>query len=350
MTLERAFGAGLVLVPVALLAHFSNVADVWVFALSALAIIPLAKFLGEATEELATHSGPAFGGLLNVTFGNATELIIGFFALNAGLIDVVKASITGSIIGNLLLVLGMSIFAGGIKHKTQKFNKTAALASASTLLIAVTALVVPAIFQQTSHHIRPTTTMHISELVAILMFMLYFANLFFMFKTHKHLYSEEVGKFDGLWSVKKAITVLAVTTGLVAWLSEIMVSSIKPALVSLGWTELFIGAVVIAIIGNAAEHTSAVVMAMKNRMDLSLQIAIGSATQIALFVVPILVFAGLIMGQKLNLVFNPFELIAIILAVLITNLVVSDGESNWLEGAQLLAAYGIIAVAFFFFV
>lgn len=348
--MNRLFTWLLVTVPVALTAHYANLSGTWIFLLSALAIIPLAKFLGEATEELASHSGPAFGGLLNATFGNATELIIGIFALNAGLIEVVKASITGSIIGNLLLVLGMSIFIGGLKYPRQKFNKTAALASASMLFLAVIALVIPAIFQQSSHNISFQTTQHLSELVAVFMFLLYVANLIFIFRTHSHLYSEEVGKYEGNWSVKKGVVVLTITTVLIAWLSEILVSSIKPALISLGWTQLFIGAVVIAIIGNAAEHTSAIIMASKNRMDLSLQIAIGSATQIALFVVPILVFTGLVIHQNMNLVFNGFELVAIVLAVMIANLVVIDGESNWVEGAQLLSAYAIIAVAFFFYI
>lgn len=347
--MDRVFTWLLITTPVAVVAHYANVSATWVFILSALAIIPLAKFLGAATEELASHSGPAFGGLLNATFGNATELIIGILALNAGLIEVVKASITGSIVGNLLLVLGMSIFVGGMKHPRQKFNKTAALASASTLFLAVIALVIPAIFQQTSHSISSQTTLHLSELVAIFMFLLYIANLVFIFRTHSHLYSEDVGKYEPYWSVKKGVVVLAITTVFIAWLSEILVTAIKPTLISLGWTQLFVGAVVIAIIGNAAEHTSAITMAFKNRMDLSLQIAIGSATQIALFVMPILVFAGLVIHQNMNLVFNGFELVAIVLAVMMANLVVVDGESNWIEGAQLLSAYAIIAVGFFLY-
>lgn len=346
--LDKIFAWLLILVPLALAGHFLQLSPILIFALAALAIIPLAKFLGEATEELASHSGPAFGGLLNVTFGNATELIIGIFALRAGLIEVVKASITGSIVGNLLLVLGMSIFVGGLRHRRQQFNRTAALASASTLLMAVIALLIPAFFLQTSAGVTAHTTQNLSTMVAVIMFSLYIANLFFIFRTHPHLYSEEVGKYEPNWSIRKSIIVLLFSTFIIAWLSEILVSAIKPTLLHLGWTELFVGTVIIAIVGNAAEHTSAIIMAVKNRMDLSLQIAIGSATQIALFVVPVLVFTGLVIHHPMNLIFGTFELVAITLSVVIANLVVQDGESNWLEGAQLVSAYGIIAVAFFF--
>ena len=345
--MDRFFSWLLVLVPVALISHFLETSQILVFFLAAAAIIPLAKFLGEATEELASRSGPALGGLLNATFGNATELIIAFFALKAGLIEVVKASITGSIIGNLLLVLGMSILVGGLRYKKQSFNQTAAMASASMLFLAVIALVVPTIFLLSSTDLSASVTKNLSLAVASLMFLTYVASLIFIFRTHQHLYTEEVVKLKVVWSVKKSIIILTATTVTIAWLSEILVNSIKPTLAHLGWTELFVGAVVVAIIGNAAEHTSAIVMAAKNRMDLSLQIAIGSATQIAMLVVPLLVFAGLILHQEMNLIFGTFELIAIVLSVIITNLVVQDGESNWLEGVQLMSAYGILAVAFF---
>lgn len=346
--MDRLFRWLLVLIPAAIAAHFLDYSATVVFFLSAIAIIPLAKFLGEATEEIAGHSSPALGGLLNATFGNATELIIGFLALKAGLIEVVKASITGSIVGNLLLVLGASFLLGGIKHKKQTFNRTASLASSSTLFLAVIALAIPVIFKITGH---PTSgsNHNLSTLVAVFMFAIYGAQLVFTFFTHKHLYTEEVSKVKTSWTVKQSIVVLTITTVFIAWLSEILVNSIKPTLVHLGWTELFVGAVIVAIIGNAAEHASAVTMAAKNRMDLSLQIIIGSATQIALFVVPLLVFAGLIIHQPMDLIFTTFELATIVVSVMIANLVVQDGESNWLEGAQLLAAYGIIAVAFFLY-
>lgn len=338
----------LLVVPVAIGVSLLGVPPVAVFLLSALGIIPLAKYLGEATEDLATRVGPAAGGLLNATFGNATELIIGIFAIQAGLLEVVKASITGSIIGNLLFVLGTSVFLGGMRHRRQTFNRTAILASGSTLFLAVIALVVPAIFASTSPGVATVTREHLSLMVAALMLLVYAGHLVFTFYTHTHLYTEEVGEVEGRWSVSGAVTVLVVSTLGVAWLSEILVSSIKPAIAHLGWTQLFIGAVVIAIIGNAAEHYSAVTMAMKNRMDLSLQISIGSATQIALLVAPLFVIIGQLMGQPMDLIFNTFELVGIVVSVIIVNLIVEDGESNWFEGLQLLSAYLIIALAFYF--
>lgn len=335
-------------VPVVIIAHYLNVSPTITFFLSALAIIPLAKFIGEATEELSVYTGPALGGLLNATFGNATELIIGIFAIQAGLIEVVKASITGSIIGNLLLVTGMSMFFGGWKHKKQIFNQTAAQTSASTLLLAAAALVIPAIFVLTAPTAGSAIIEELSIFVSIFMLIIYFASLWFMLYTHKHLYTEEVGKLEAKWSKWKSIIILLVSTAAVAWVSEILVGSIEPLVKSYGWTELFIGVIFVAIIGNAAEHTSAIVMARKNRMDLSLQISIGSATQIAMFAAPFLVLISLMFKDQMSLVFNAFELGAIAIAIMITNLVISDGESNWFEGAQLLMAYAIMAVAFFF--
>jgi Ca2+:H+ antiporter len=337
----------LLLTPIALISHLLDLSTVLTFTIAALAIIPLAKFLGEATEELASRLGPASGGLLNATFGNATEIIIAIVALNAGLIEVVKASITGSIVGNLLLVLGMSILIGGLKHKKQTFNRVGTMASASMLFLAVIALTIPAFLTHASNDVTTQTTQHLSNIVAIFMFIIYIANLVFVFLTHKHLYTEEVGKYEARWSVSRSIWVLVGSTVAIALISETLVDSIKPVMAELGWTELFVGTVIIAIIGNAAEHFSAIVMAAKNRMDLSLQIAVGSAVQVAMFVVPILVFVSLFMGEDMNLVFTTFELAAIVLAIMITNLVIQDGESNWLEGAQLVSAYAIIAVAFY---
>jgi Ca2+:H+ antiporter len=338
----------LIFVPIAIIAHYLNVSPVIIFCLSALAIVPLAKFIGEATEELSVYTGPALGGLLNATFGNATELIIGIFAIQAGLIEVVKASITGSIIGNLLLVTGMSMFFGGWKNKKQIFNKTASQANASTLLLAVTALVIPAIFVLTAPAAGTAIIEELSIFVSVFMMIVYFASLWFMLYTHKHLYNEEVGKLESKWGKWKSTVILLISTAAVAWVSEILVGSIEPLVKSYGWTELFIGVIFVAIIGNAAEHTSAIVMARKNRMDLSLQISIGSATQIAMFAAPFLVLISLLFTKSMSLVFNGFELIAIALSILITNFVISDGESNWFEGLQLMMAYAIMAVAFFF--
>lgn len=260
----------------------------------------------------------------------------------------VKASITGSIIGNLLLVAGMSMLAGGWKYKKQLFNKTGILAASSTLLLAAIALVIPAIFVQTAPNVSLHTIDNLSIFVSIFMLIVYVASLFFILRTHKHLYTEEVGNFNGKWSKTKSIIVLLFATVAVAWMSEILVGAIEPLIAVFGWTELFIGVIFVAIIGNAAEHTSAIVTAVKNRMDLSLQISVGSATQIAMFVAPLLVLISLFFPTHMSLVFNTFELIAIVLSIFITTLIVQDGESNWLEGLQLLMAYAIMAAAFFF--
>jgi len=346
--MQKIFKLLLLLIPVVFIAEWLKLPPTLIFFLSSAAIIPLAKFIGEATEELSIHTGPALGGILNSTFGNATEFIIGIFALRAGLLEVVKASLTGSILGNLLLVLGMAMIAGGAYYKKQKFNKTAVVASGATLLLAVIALVIPAIFLQTSRQ-GTAVVENLSLTVSVLMITGYVASLFFALYTHKHLYIEEVGKLEPNWSVKKSILVLVFTTIAVSFMSEVLVGTVEPIVAKFGWTELFVGVIFVAIIGNAAEHASAIVMAVKNRMDLSLQVSIGSATQIAMFVAPLLVLLSWAMGNPMNLVFNAFELIAIVLAVLIVNFVIEDGESNWLEGIQLLMAYGIIAVGFFFF-
>lgn len=338
----------LLFVPITFIAKFLGFSPTVLFILSALAIIPLAKYIGEATEELTVYTGPALGGLLNATFGNATELIIGIFALHAGLIEVVKASITGSILGNLLLVLGTAMICGGYNRKEQKFNAIAAKAAGSTLLLAVIALVIPAVFLQTSGAASSHLTEELSVAISILMILAYCASLLFSLRTHKHLYEEEVAKVEARWSKKKSLTILFVATIAVAFMSEILVGSIEPLVVTFGWTELFIGVIFVAIIGNAAEHTSAITVAIKNKMDLALQVSIGSATQIAMFVAPALVLISLFFKDQMNLVFNTFELVSIIFSVSIVNAIVEDGESNWFEGAQLLVAYIIIAVAFYF--
>lgn len=344
---DKIFLALLIFVPVAVGANFMHASPLAIFLLSALAIVPLAKFIGEATEELSSYAGAALGGLLNATFGNAIELLIGVLALRAGLIEVVKASITGSIIGNLLLVTGTAMLVGGSKHKKQEFNRTGAMASSATLLLAVIALVMPAIFLQTAPAVGNVVIEELSLFVAVFMIIVYAASLFFALRTHKHLYTEEVAKYEPKWSKAKSLFILLLATLAVAWVSDILVGSIEPLVTGFGWTELFIGVIFVAIIGNAAEHFSAISMAIKNRMDLSLQISIGSATQIAMFVAPVLVLISLFFKTQMSLIFNLFELVSIVLSVLIINLVVEDGESNWLEGLQLLMAYAIMAVGFF---
>lgn len=325
--------------------HFS---PTLMFILAALAIVPLAGLMGEATEEIAFYTGPRIGGFLNATFGNATELIISFFALKAGLFDVVKASIAGSVLGNILMVLGLSMLAGGIKYKTQTFNKQSIEVSSSMLLFAVIGLTVPAIFTYTlPQELLNTQYEGLSVIVAVVMFGIYLLSLYFSFYTHKDIYHvkhEEEG--EAKWSLKKAIMVLVGATVLIGVESEFFVSAVEPMTQAVGLSEFFVGIILVPIIGNAAEHSTAVVMAMKNKMDVAVEIALGSSLQIILFVTPILIFLSLLF-TPMSIVFNLFELVALIAAVLIANRVSSDGESNWLEGVQLLAVYLIMAVAFF---
>ncbi len=347
LSIEKIFLGMLGFIPLAILGWLFHCPSIWLMFLASLAIIPLSKYIGQATESLATYLGPALGGILNVTFGNATELIIGILALRHGLTEVVKASITGSILGNLLLVTGSAIFLAGWKYKKLQFNKTAALASASTLLLAVVSLAVPAFFYSTAPGIDRWVTEELSVAVAILILVAYLGNLFFMLWTHKHLYGEAGKEESPSWNWQVSAFILLASTVGVSFLSEILVTTIEPVVHSLGWTELFIGVIFIAIIGNAAEHTTAITMAIKNKMDLALQITLGSATQIAMLVAPVLVLASFLFEKQLGLVFRPFELVTITLAVLVTNLIVEDGEAHWFEGLQLLIAYGIMAVAFF---
>jgi Ca2+:H+ antiporter len=337
----------LIFVPLAIGASFAGVSPVIVFFLAALSIVPLARYIGQSTEELATRTSPAIGGLLNATFGNATELIIGIFALKAGLIEVVKASIAGSVIGTLLLVLGLAMFWGGWGREKQTFNRTGILAQSSALFLATIALIVPAIFVETGADVSGSIVENLSVLVSLVLIFMYGASLIFSLHTHKHLYWEEAGEFQPRWSAGRAVVTLMAATAAVAWVSDILVDSIQPLLTRLGWSQLFVGVIFVAVIGNAAEHVSAVSAARKDRMDLAIQISVGSATQIVLVVAPVMVLLGVLIGQPMNLIFNSFELVATVLAVVITNFIVQDGESNWLEGLQLLAAYAIIAIAFF---
>jgi Ca2+:H+ antiporter len=344
----------LLFIPLALLGRVLDWPPLAIFSMSGLAIVPLAKWMGTATEELATHVGPGIGGLLNATFGNATELIIAIFALRAGLVEVVKASITGSIIGNLLFVLGLAFFLGGWNREKQEFNRTAAGASGSQLALAIIGLLIPAAFYYTLNTQdtgrRDFLEQELSYVIAGLLIGSYIVGLIFSLRTHKHLYAGEggEGEHEGQWSIGRGVGVLLAATLGVAIMSETLVASLEEAVHVLGWSEIFVGVILIPVIGNAAEHLTAVTVAMKNKMDLSIGIAIGSSTQIALFVAPLLVFLSLLFAQRMNLFFNPFELVAIGLAVFIVNLLVLDGESNWYEGVQLLLSYAIIAIAFFF--
>jgi len=348
------------LIPLAVALDLAGAAAGAVFAASALGIIPTAALMGRATEELAARSGPGIGGLLNVTFGNAPELIIALFALGQGLQEVVKASIIGSIIGNILLVLGAAMLFGGIGREKQTFSRTGASVQTSMLLLAAAALLMPAIFELVEGKGLPlpraesvnygSTVEHLSLLVAIVLIFTYVAGLFFSLKTHRGLFNPEYGDEDSWgWSVRKSVLVLAGAGILVGIMSEVLVGSIEETSHAIGLSEFFIGVIVVAIVGNAAEHWVAVLVAMKNKMDLSVNIAIGSSAQVALFVAPVLVLASFFIGpHPLALVFNGFELGAILLAVLIANYVTQDGESTWFEGVQLLAVYVVFGIAFYY--
>jgi Ca2+:H+ antiporter len=335
------------------------------FIVSALAIIPIAGWMGHATEQLAHRMGEGIGGLLNASFGNAAELIIALMALRAGHIEVVKASITGSIIGNLLLVLGAAIFAGGVRHKHQRFNKTAARSSCTALILAAAALVIPTIFHyaaaQTPGGWTPLAEQRLSLAIAVVLILTYVAILIFSLVTHKQLFvgaeadiadddpkTKDDPNAEKPWPVGKAVGVLLVATIAVAWVSEFLVGAVEAAQHSLGVTEVFVGVIIVAIVGNAAEHSTAITMAMKNKMDLALGIAVGSSLQIALFVAPVLVFASYFFPHQLNLEFTLPEIAAVVIAAFVTDQIAGDGESNWLEGVQLLALYIIIGVLFYF--
>lgn len=348
--MELTFRILLLLIPATFAAEYFGASALVIFLLSAAAIIPLAKYIGDATEDLALRTNPAIGGLLNATFGNATELIVSIFAIQAGLVEVAKASITGAILGNLLLVLGTAMFVGGRKRERQHFNATAAKTACSMLVLAAVALVVPALFLITGGEEHMHDVQILSIFVSLLMMAAYAANLYFTLHTHRHLYEEEQHDEKEIapkWSTSKAITILFVSTVVVAVLSEILVGVVRDVVAQFGWTELFIGVIIVAIIGNVAEHLSAITAALKNKMDLSIQIAVGSATQVVMFVAPALVLISLMFGKPMNLVFNTFELVTIVFSVFVTNAVVEDGESTWFEGFQLIVAYVIMAVAFF---
>jgi Ca2+:H+ antiporter len=319
-----------------------------VFLVSGVGVIPLAAEMGAATEALAHRTGPAVGGLLNATFGNAAELILAIVALRAGLLDLVKASLTGSILGNLLLILGLSLVAGGVKRPVLTFNRTAAGMSGAMMLLAVVGLVIPALFAATHLGATRETTMHLSEGVAVVLGATYGAGLLFSLVTHRELFGVGAHGRGAGGGVGRPVAILAGATVLVALQSEILVHATEQVVVHLGWSEFFLGLMVIPLIGNAAEHATAVVAARKGDTDLALAIALGSSTQVALFVAPLLVLVGVIIGQPMHLVFTSFEIVALGLAALIVTVIALDGESHWFEGAQLLAVYAILAIAAWF--
>lgn len=337
------------LVPLAIALELLHAGPAVVFGVTAAAIIPLAHLMGLATEELAARTGPTFGGLMNATLGNAAEVIIGIFALRAGLLELVKASLTGSIIGNLLLILGLSLLVGGMGRQTQTFNRQAAGMNVALLALAAVGLVVPALFDFTHPRGDPVVLERLSITVCVVLLAIYLLSLLFSLKTHSELFRPKEAYEPPKWPLRRAVAGLVVSTGLVAWLSEILVGVTEETIAELGVSELFLGIIVIPIIGNAAEHGAAVMVAAKNKMDLSFSIAVGSSTQVALFVAPLLVFVSLLFGNPMNLAFTAFEVTAVALATGVVTVISLDGESNWLEGAQLLAVYGILAAAFFFY-
>ena len=347
----------LLFVPAALVLRFwpglANPTLLFVF--SAIAIIPVAGWIGRATEALASRMGEGWGGLLNATFGNAAELIIAGIALSKGLTNVVKASITGSIIGNILLVLGLSILLGGAKHKEQRFNKTGARTSVISLSLAAIALIIPTVFHSAAAASpagwSPNMEHQLSLGIAVVLFITYICMLWFTLGTHKHFFiggEDELDEHVEMWSRGKATLILVVATAVVSVLSEFLVGTIESVRASFGVTEVFVGVIVVAIVGNAAEHSTAIVMAIKNKMDLSVGIAIGSSLQIAIFVAPLLVFLSYVFGRPMNLEFTLPEIFAVVASVYIIFQISGDGETNWIEGVQLLSVYIILGILFFY--
>lgn len=331
-----------------LIVRLTHAPTIWAFVVTGLAIIPVAGWMGQATESIALHAGARIGGLLSATFGNAVELIIGVIALQQGMTTLVKASITGSILGNLLFVLGISFFVGGIRHPIQRFNVRAARNQASMLLLAVgIVFIIPATFSA----FEPAISVKMSTVAATISFLLYLAGLLFSLFTHRDLF-ESISEVSDTNHEPKlrmpvAITALVVTTVIVAIESEWLVDSVKQVGHQLGWTDVFMGVIVIAIVGNAAEHASAVWMAWRNHMELSLEIAVGSTLQVAMFVAPVLLAVSLFLGKPMPLLFSWPELVSMGAAVLLVVVLMLDGESNWMEGALALGAYVVMAVGFF---
>ncbi|MEM6446064.1 MAG: calcium/proton exchanger [Cyanobacteria bacterium J06642_2] len=362
-TKDTLFAVMLAFVPLSWVAEQLGWGELAVFVLAGVAIVPLAGWMGTATEAIAVSTGETIGGLLNATFGNATELILAIVALRAGLVEVVKASITGSIIGNLLLVMGLAMLLGGLRHKEQIFQSTVARVNASSMNLAVIALLVPAAMAWTSEELSAGVMAELSEAIAIVLMVVYGFTLLFSMKTHSYLYEAGIATEEGVEVAPAGVEshqteggrnlylwlgILFACTIAVAFESELLVSSLETATEQLGFTALFTGVIVLPIIGNAAEHATAVTVAMKNKMELALAVAVGSTMQIALFVAPLLILIGQAMGQPMDLDFNPFELVAVSVGVLIANSISSDGRSNWLEGALLLSAYAVLGLAFFF--
>jgi Ca2+:H+ antiporter len=359
----------IIFTPIAVALEFVHADHIIIFVIAAIALIPLAKLIGDSTEHLSTHYGASLGSLLNVTFGNAAEIIIAIVAINAGLLDLVKASISGAILGNILLIFGLSILAGGFKYKEQFFNRENTGLQSSMLFLAIIGLAVPTVLANTVNledggggvNVENQVSVQIlSDILAFLLLAVYIAGIIFTFFTHKQIFTQPVSREHHQeekeskenhithWSKKKSFLLLGLSMAGVIVVSEILVGSVEATTEEFGFGELFVGAIIVGIVGNAAEHSSAIILARKGKIDLSIGIAAGSGTQIALFVVPILVIAGIIMNKPFTLVFTLFELAIIFLAAIILNLISHDGKSNWFEGVMLTVVYIIIAIGFFF--
>lgn len=338
----------LIFVPLAIIGHFLNWNSSIIFFMTCLSIVPLAGYLGEATEEIASYTGAKFGGFLNATFGNATELIIGFFALKAGMIDVVKASLAGSVLGNILLVLGCSILVGGLKHKELEFDAQQGNFTATMLLFAAVGLFLPAVFTYAVPEAEITSKYEsFSVIVGIIMLCMYVIGMIYSFKTQKDLYGvEHAEDIEPKRKLPVSILILAVSTVFIAIESELLVDTLEPMTRALGIPEMFVGLILIPIVGNAAEHSTAVIMALKNKMDISIEIAVGSSLQISMFVIPLLVIVSCFF-TPMSIVFKPIELAIFGSSVLIANQIVASGKTNWLEGLKLMSVYLIISVGFF---
>jgi Ca2+:H+ antiporter len=343
-------------IPVALILQYTHGSLVWQFVFSCLAVLPVAAWIGHGTEHLAHRLGPTYGALLNATFGNFAEMVIAVIAIRQGLVDVVRASLTGSILGNLLFVAGLAMLMGGWKRESQKFNRLAAEAQGGQLILAVGGVIVPALFFRTAEQAHHPELIHqVSIGTSVILLLSYVAGLYFSFKTHKHRLNEsaigdtheEIEQHE-LWSARKATLVLLGASTLMALVAEGLVHAVHQAGTAWGLNEVFLGFVVLAIVGNAAEHSTAVVLAMRNQMDTALNISMQSSVQIALFVTPALVFVSYGLGHPLDLLFSPFEILAVSLGVAVFAYLIINGESNWYEGVQLLAVYAIIAIALFF--
>lgn len=341
----------LIYVPVVLtvLMHVAGVHGMPLFVVSCIAMIPMASLMGRATESLAARTGAAMGGFLNATFGNAAELILAILALRGGLIPLVQATLTGSIVGNLLLVLGLAMLTGGWKRPTQTFSAIAAESGSSLLVLSVIGILIPSAVHITDPGIVQAKEIHLTLWVSVVLICTYFISLLFSLKTHKHLFGADEKHEKPEWSARLALGLLAASAGVVSYLSENIVHTVGDAGKMLGFNDLFMGAVLLAMVGNAAEHASAILMALKNKMDISLNICLGSSLQIALFVGPLLVIIGYLIGQPMALAFTSIEIVAIAASTLAVPFVILNGQSNWFEGVELLSVYAILGLAFYYF-